>query len=355
MPAGARDAIALGHPSVLCAWVFDLLRAFCELQPERATPRGMDREDRIDESPDRGPAIYLSQFPGAAFRAEWATGATPILLCLDDPVDSMRFLKQASQGSVVDALRMETAAAASFAELRGHPRLMILHRFTQSPAAAVIDAVLDHLELDLPPGPRSALHRRMTGGEDEDASLEAALKACVAGYAPLGEPQAALDAKQVAMAGDVLSPLLQMCFRDSAGPVAWPIEAFFSGDRPNTPAAMVADLTGGARILYYGPYFYLPAGVWKVRMMVGFSAGARSMPFSAEVYAGERLLAIATMTPENKGVYHATFRFTHDLVDTPVEVRLRTDRGAIEGRIALGRVEFTREQSAPVASRAAAG
>ena len=315
----------------------------------------MDREDKIDENPDREPVVYLSQFPGAALRAQWATGAAPIFLCLDDPIDSVRFLKQAAQGSVVDALRMETAAASSFAELRGHPRLMILHRFTQSPAAAVIDAILDHLELDLAPDQRRALHRRMTRTDDEDAGLETALKACVDGYAPLGEPQTALDAKQVAMAGEVLAPLLQMCFRDSAGPVLWPIEAFFSGDRPNTPAAMVADLTGGARILYYGPYFYLPGGVWKVRMMVGFSAGARSMPFSAEVYAGERLLAIATMIPESKGVYHATFRFAHDLVETPVEVRLRTDRGAIEGRIALGRVEFTREQTAPAASRAAAG
>ena len=79
------------------------------------------------------------------------------------------------------------------------------------------------------------------------------------------------------------------------------------------------------------------------------------MPFSAEVYAGEQPLAFATMVPENKGVYHATFSFAHDLPDRAIEVRLRTDRGAIEGRVALGRVEFTREQADHRFSHAAAG
>ena len=125
-------------------------------------------------------------------------------------------------------------------------------------------------------------------------------------------------------------------------------------DDRNTPAALVTDLTGGARILYYGPYLYLPAGAWKARMMVGFSAGARSMPFSVDVYAGQDPLAIATMVPESKGVYHAAFRFEHHLPDIPIEVRLRTDRGAIEGRVALGRVEFTADEARPALSRLAA-
>ena len=350
----ARDAIALGHPGVLCAWVFDMLRDVCAMAPERATIRAMDREDTIDTNPDRGAVVYLTQFPGSAFRAEWAKGDTPILLCLDDPVDSVRFLKQIGQGSTLDALRMETAAAAAFPALRSHPLLMILHRFTEAPAAAIVDAILDHLKLPLPMEQREALHRKYIGPAEGDASLEAALRFSVPDHAPLGEPQTLLDAKEIAIVGDVLSPLLPMSFRDSPGPVVWPIEAFFSGDRPNSPAALVTDLTGAARILYYGPYFYLPAGVWKVRMMVGFSAGARSMPFSVEVYAGEQPLAVATLVPEDKGVYQATFNFRHDLVETPVEVRFRTDRGAIEGRVALGRVEFSREP-ASVFAQATAG
>lgn len=76
-------------------------------------------------------------------------------------------------------------------------------------------------------------------------------------------------------------------------------------------------------------------------MIVGFSAGARRTPFSVEVFGG-RLLAHATMISEAKGVFHASFGFIHDDALQPVEVRVRTDRGAIEGRLALGNIEFKR-------------
>jgi hypothetical protein len=256
-------------------------------------------------------------------------------------VDSVRFVQQARGGGVVDALRLQTVAAAPYAELRDHPRLLILHRLADATAAEIVDAVLDHLDLPLSEVDREIVRASRLPDGHPTANLESALLARVPGYAPLGE--SGLSAKDVTMVGGVLSPLLQMSFRDTGGPVVWPVEAFFSGDKPDTPASLVAELTGAARILYYGPYLYLPPGSWRVRMTVGFSAEARSMPFSVEVYAAERLLAIATMSPEGHGVYHANFGFVHDTPLHHIELRLRTDRGAIEGRVALGNVEFTRE------------
>lgn len=78
-------------------------------------------------------------------------------------------------------------------------------------------------------------------------------------------------------------------------------------------------------------------------MMVGFSADVRRTPFSVEVVGGQ-LLAHATMVPEAKGVFHASFGFTHHDASQPVEVRVRIDRGAIEGRFAFGNVEFSLER-----------
>jgi hypothetical protein len=314
----------------------------------------MDREDRVEQDLSQAPLVYVSHFPSPAFRSDWTTGETPILLCLDDPVDSIRYMLQSGQKSAVEALRVGMAAAASFVELRGRARLLTLHRFTDAPAAAVIDTILHHLGFALSDEQRRSLHAGCGAGSP-DASLESALKASVEHYASPDEPQAVVSPKQATMVAEALAPLLQMSFRETPGPVVWPIEAFFSGDRPDMPAALVTDLTGGARILYYGPYFHLPAGYWKVRLMVGFSAGARSMPFSVEVFAGQQPLAIATMAPEHRGVYHATFHFLHDQIENPIEVRLRSDRGAIEGQVALGRVEFVRERPQAYAPRAAAG
>ncbi len=236
---------------------------------------------------------------------------------------------------------MQTAATASYAQLRGHARLLILHRLADLPTKDILDLILKHLELEVPADQYDALCERRLGSRGQDADLEASLKDCVAGYERLEEGSARFTAQEIAMISDVLGPLVQMSFLDAPRPVIWPTQAFLSGDRPDTPASLVADLTGGARILYYGPYFYLPAGYWTARMIVGFSAGARRTPFSVEVYGG-RLLAHATMVPEAKGVFRASFGFVHDDALQPVEVRVRTDRGAIEGRLALGNIEFTR-------------
>jgi len=343
MPGDPRDAIALGPPSVLSAWAFDLLRDACDLVPERAAIQIIDRQDKLEPGGDRGPLIYLSHYPSASLLAECGNKRAPILLCLDDPVESVRCLREAASVSVVEALRQQTAAAASYAELSSHPRLLILHRHVAARASEVIDVVLKHFRIELTSAQREALHTKRLGPKGKEADLESSLKACAPGYAAPGEAETRFSAKEVAMIGGVLAPLLEMSFRADAGPIVWPIEAFLSGDRPDTPATLVAELTGAARILYYGPYFYLPAGSWRARMMVGFSEGAKRTPFSVEVFAGQSLLAIATMVPEDRGVYHATFEFAHEDAAKAVEVRVRSDRGAIEGQIALGNVEFTRE------------
>ena len=340
MPRSAHDAIALGPPSVLSTWAFDLLREVCALVPDSAAIRAIDRQDILEPDGDRVPLVYLSHFPSPSLLAECGAGNAPILLCLDDPVDSVRYLQHGSNVSLVEALRLQTAAAASYAELRGNPRLLILHRLVDAPTGDLLDSILDHFGLELPRERHQRLRLTRLGPNGRDSDLESSLQSCIGGYEPLDEAQAQFAPKEIAMIGGALSPLIQMSFSENAGPIVWPTEAFLSGDRPDTPASLVAELTGGARILYYGPYFYLPAGSWSARMMVGFSAGARRTPFSVEVVAGQ-LLARASMIPESKGIFHASFGFTHDDASQPVEIRVRTDRGAIEGRLAFGNVEFS--------------
>ena len=65
------------------------------------------------------------------------------------------------------------------------------------------------------------------------------------GYERLEDARAEFTAKENATIGGVLGPLIQMSFRDRAENIIWPIETFLSGDRPDTPASLVADLTGG--------------------------------------------------------------------------------------------------------------
>ena len=342
MPVGARDAIALGPPSVLTVWAFDVLREAAAIAPHRAATQAVDREDLVDESrADRPPLVRLSHFPSRSLLAECAKGLAPVLLLLDDPFDSIRYARDLSKTGVVPALRLQTAAVSIYPQFRAHPRLLTLHRLARIPAFETIKLMLAHLGLELSRTELETLLERRGAPRSKDADLESSLKAAVPGYARPEDATDAFSAKEAAMIGGVLAPMLQMSVSDKAAPIVWPIEAFLSGDRPDTPASLVAELTGAARILYYGPYFNLPAGAWTARMTVGFSEDAKKTPVTVEAYGGTRLLALASMVPEEKGIYHAVFDFDHDDALQPVEFRVRTERGAIEGRLALGKVELS--------------
>jgi hypothetical protein len=283
MPGGGSEPIVLGAPGVLSTWVFELLRDVCERMQNRVAPRFIDRGDLVEpHSGEKRPSqIYLSQFPSPSLLARCKEKTAPILLVLDDPVDSVRYLQHFGQSRLVEALRLQTAATASYAQLRGHPRVMILNRMADLPAKGLIDLILGHLELSLPSDQYDGLCRKRVGPPGQSADLESTLRYCVSGYEPLEEGVARFTAQELVMIGGVLGPLIQMSFLDNARPIVWPIQAFLSGDRPDTPASLVADLTGAARILYYGPYFNLPSGSWAARMMIGFSAGARPTTMDA--------------------------------------------------------------------------
>src|SRR5579871_4672271 len=209
----APGAIVLAPPSVLASWVFALLTEACALLPAKLQARIIDREDPLPSDADV-PRIYLSHYPSAPLLGVCEQGDGPILLCLDDPVDSVRFLRQTLGSGVVEALRAETAAAASYSALRTQPRLLILHRLAEASAAEIVELILDHLGLFLGGKERQALTQRWLPEGDPEAGLEAALRARIPGYAPLGE--SGLGTKDVAMIGGVLSPLLQMSFRETA-------------------------------------------------------------------------------------------------------------------------------------------
>jgi hypothetical protein len=336
-----ENAIALGAPSVLATWGFDFLKEVCAHLQDQIDVRLIDRDDEVGAPGQR--FFCFSHFTSPSLRAVMNSGTAPIVLFLDDPCDSVRYLKLSADCSMIEALRIQTAAAAGHASLFGSPAVLAVHRLQSGPTQAILSLMLKHLRLDLPSSIYETLVAKFVGPGDENTALETSLRNYVVGYEPLDCVPTILTAEEVQIINDVLAPVILMSISENAAPVVWPTKIFFSGDRLEAPAPLAADLTGGARILYYGPYLHLPAGRWTVRMIVGFSAGSRGTPFSVEVYGGN-LLARAIMVAEAKGIFNASFEFTHDAPYEAIEIRLRTDRGAIEGQFALGRVELSRQK-----------
>jgi hypothetical protein len=122
--------------------------------------------------------------------------------------------------------------------------------------------------------------------------------------------------------------------------ICWPYDVFLSGDALDSPAGVVADITGLSCVLYYQPYRHLRDGKRHIRMILGFSDDISDMSFSAEVHS-KGLLQRASLRPEKGGLYSAAMTVPFEHAEEPVEIRISSEAGAIEGRMALGQFEFT--------------
>jgi hypothetical protein len=108
-------------------------------------------------------------------------------------------------------------------------------------------------------------------------------------------------------------------------------------------------MTGPARVLAYGPYYTVPSGRWIVRVTLAFSPSSRGMPLALELHGATTRLGRFEFVAEQPGLFAASFPVVVPSSRDPVELRLCTERGAIEGTIGLDRVELIPEKDQSVA------
>ena len=333
------DIIVLGARSVLTAWAFDLLRFLCSLSTSPVAVHTVDRSEPIAPLPAEGTRTALfAHFPTQDLLDRAALPNSRVLLFLDDPADTVRFVQVAGGYSLQESIRYGAAALAGYVSLRGLPTVQILHRDIESPARMLYLA-MSHLNLEADSDALS-LGATYFGPEGPSGSIDSALKQYFPHYfATADVHEKPFTSEEAALIAGALTPLIQMSLSEAPVTIVWPTSMFRSGDRPQTTAPVLTDLTGGARILYYGPNIHLPAGEWRVQLLLGFTEAARKMPFSAEVIT-DKQLARVIMVPEHKGVFVGSFEFSHENALHSVEIRIRVDRGAIDGYLAFGRVEL---------------
>jgi hypothetical protein len=76
------------------------------------------------------------------------------------------------------------------------------------------------------------------------------------------------------------------------------------------------------------------------RFILGFSADVGKMAFTIEVHNTELMAKVRFDAPTGSGIFQASFVLNCDKPQQPIEIRLRNEEGAIEGRIALAWIEF---------------
>lgn len=121
----------------------------------------------------------------------------------------------------------------------------------------------------------------------------------------------------------------------------WPNACFLTeGEQAFTGAV---ECVGPARVLFFGPYLFLPRGQWRAQIELEIAECYSDNRLAAEVvlFPDEIVRAVKTELPV-AGRFRLDLEFTTPDDLRPIEMRVHLATGAIEGRLRFGPLRLTR-------------
>lgn len=314
----APDLLLAGFSGPLLRWTFALLgRAMARRCPS-AGQVSIGETAWTPPEPGGTGRLFFGDFVNEDWAATLKEGLVPAVLVIDDMAAVCADMLQAGLEAGV-IVRHLVAVATAQGDLAGQPNVLLLRRADFSDPVAAVARIMAHAGLPAEPF-------NLFAGE--------------AGPAPWDmPPPPPLPASVLPLMEAVVTPALQYGCTGIRGPVAWPRDCLLWGDHPGTPLPRVLDMTGPARVVAYGPYYALPSGSWTVRATLAFSPASRGMPLALELH-GANVLGGVRFPVEQAGLFAASFIVVVPSSREPLEIRLLTERGAIEGTLGIDRIDL---------------
>jgi hypothetical protein len=310
------DILVAGLPGPLMEWTLDLLARAMAARYASVAHLPISGDARW-APPDPASPCGARLFTGDFLQEAWATqvrnGQIAAVLAVDDAGVAWDRLRQLGQ-LPAEAIRNLVAVATSFGDLAEHERVLtVTHRDLDDPTVLAV-RVLTHIGLRV---------------ETLDQVFAAPAAA---------EPaQAPRDWQPLIEA--VVAPAFAYGRSGSRVPTTWPRDCLFWGDSPGEMLPRVLDLTGPSRILAYGPYLALPPGRWTMSTTIAFSPASRGAILSLTLHGATELGRIE-FTVAGPGLFKASVPVTVPSPREQLEIRLVTERGAIEGTIGIDHIAF---------------
>ena len=129
-----------------------------------------------------------------------------------------------------------------------------------------------------------------------------------------------------------------------ASAICWPGELFQTEDNKCAGAGQTVNLLGPSRVLVYGPYLGLPRGRWTATITFSVSnnaSGNRILLDISQNYSQDMLAKGEADLPAS-GTYSCAISFLVANPHLPIEVRLLTTQGGIEGELEFLGVDLKR-------------
>jgi hypothetical protein len=262
--------------------------------------------------------------PDERLRAALAETNAPFVVALDHPRRAAAELladTNAEPRAVTRAIANSCGSVVRFPQL---PRALLLHADqVRADKAGTVAAIARHLGLVAD----DAAIENLPVPPDWETGL------------PIQDEAEIPPAAQRTMGGAFAG--YDECFAGRGlGQLVWNRDLFIVND-PHKGPMEVLDVSGGARILIYGPYIRLAPGPWVAQVYLGFSADAAGQTFLIDVFAAGQLAA-TSLRPTRGGALTAELHFfLTERIDQGVEIRVTVPNDDAKGRLAFGHVVLT--------------
>jgi hypothetical protein len=311
------DLLVAGPPGSLPGWLSDLVTTAAAQSDVEVTAATIGADHGWTPRPpgDGGIRLFLAEQVAADFITAVHSGEVRAILGLDEPFRAFAALRAAGHDTGA-ALRRLSASATVLGALAGTTSTIVV----TGEAAQEVDAILAHSGIPL-------------------AAAELPERFRCAETRPDVEPYVLTD-NESAVVEAVLVPAWRYATTAVRQAVTWPRACLFWGDRPDEPAPRVLELVGPARVLAYGPYCHLASGPWTCRAVLAFSPSAKGAPMALELHGIGIELGRRRFRVPDSGLFAVELPLVVPWPHEPLEIRLVSERGAIEGQLGIDRIEF---------------
>lgn len=349
--------VAFGLPGTMFSWGTAALEAIaCEVFGNCRTVKVETLRELQEAWRTRtGEAMIItSHYPDQELCAFLMRSKAPYLVFTENVMDALNWLAKTTGTTDIQLVRAMSASLACICQIRTHPSILAVQRQKMGPVQ--IHRILGHfcrtLGINLSKeGIIRCLEKLGTdfSGPAPDLSriptFEESAKKLDAHYMEPGAESEVISPQIRAIALDVLKPLDGSIMRTPITNVVWPLQTFLLADKAGANVVSEIELVGRARCVVYGPYFHLPPGEWTARYSLRIDNEIYGQIFTIEIHNSD-LLSKIRIRPSQTGSFVAQAQFQIERAKEPIEIRLFTESGAIEGSIAHWSVELVPEESA---------
>lgn len=285
--------------------------------------------------------LLLSDCPERSIVQTYLNTKTPVLIVYEDPMDVALDLIRERGIEPAWAVRFTEQSLTTLDDLIRSDNALIIPRGRRVSLANFLVQTAEHFGIPLDEANMGAIAKSVAP-KVEDAlhvSMDDLYKLYLQEQYPNGQP--GLNRQAMVRFEPIFARLRRLVDAQIIDELTWPLFMLLTGDAPNADFNGSIDLTGPARCLVYGPYLCLPFGSWGLRASIAINENRSGNELEVDIYQASVLVRNRFTLPVD-GDLEIRAQFENREPRIPLQLRLITLEGAIEGRMKVNSISLTK-------------